>query len=108
MFIQWLFNNRYDEQSRGLTFVKFPTKYRWDASAKRWFRRKKNIDVVGRMVYAHPAFGERFYMRLLLNFVTGPKDFKDIRTVDRVVYSTYKEACFHRGLLESDKEWILH
>ncbi|XP_063942080.1 uncharacterized protein LOC108218842 isoform X3 [Daucus carota subsp. sativus] len=105
MFIQWLLNNRYDEQGRDLTFVKYPTKYRWDASAKRWFRRKKHIDVVGRMVYAHPASGERFYMRLLLNFVAGPTDFKDIRTVDGVVYSTYKEACFHRGLLESDKEW---
>lgn len=105
MFIQWLLNNRVDESGRELTFIKYPTKYRWDASAKRWFRRKQNIDVVGRMVYAHPASGERFYMRLLLNIVVGPTTFEDIRTVDGTVYSTYKEACFHRGLLESDKEW---
>ncbi|XP_074323868.1 uncharacterized protein LOC141660783 [Apium graveolens] len=64
----------------------------------------KKIDVIGRMVYAHPASGKRFYLRLLLNFVVGPKSFEEIRTVDGVVYPTYKEACFHRGLLESDKE----
>lgn len=57
------------------------------------------------MVYAHPTSGERFYLRLLLNFVVGPKSFEEIRTVDEVVYPTYKEACFQRGLLESDKEW---
>ncbi|XP_074356468.1 uncharacterized protein LOC141696187 [Apium graveolens] len=54
------------------------------------------------MVYMHPASGERFYMRLLLNIVVGVKMFEEIRTVDGIVYSTYKEACFHRGLLESE------
>nr|XP_017245346.1 PREDICTED: uncharacterized protein LOC108217005 [Daucus carota subsp. sativus] len=105
MFIQWMLNNRYDELGRGLTFLKYPTKFRWDGSTKRWLRRKQNISVVGRMVYAHPASGERFYMRLLLNIVVGAQSFEDIRTVDGIVYSTYKEACFQRGLLESDNEW---
>ncbi|XP_074346335.1 uncharacterized protein LOC141685109 [Apium graveolens] len=88
MFIQWMLNNRYDE-----------------LASKRWFRRKQNVDVVGRMVYAHQASGERFYLRLLLNIVVGPNNYEDIRTVDGIVYPTYKETCFHRGLLESDKEW---
>ncbi|XP_074362378.1 uncharacterized protein LOC141702627 [Apium graveolens] len=105
MFIQWMLSNRHDNLGHDLTFIKYPTKFRWDASAKRWFRRKQKIDVIGRMVYAHPASGERFYMRLLLNIVVGVKTFEEIRKVDGIVYSTYKEACFHRGLLESDKEW---
>ena len=83
----------------------YPKYYRWDLSAKRWFRRRQNVSVVGRMVYAHPASGERFYMRMILNFVAGAKNFADVRTVDGVVCSTYKEACFRRGLLESDREW---
>ena len=94
MFIQWLINNMCDELGRDLTFIKYPTKFRWDASAKRWFCRKQNIDVVGHMVYAHPASGERFYMHMLLNIVTGPQSFDDIRTVDGVLYPTYKDACF--------------
>ncbi|XP_074328068.1 uncharacterized protein LOC141665980 [Apium graveolens] len=56
-------------------------------------------------VYAHPASGERFYLRLLLNVIVGAKTFDEIRTVDGIVYPINKEACFHRGLLESDKEW---
>lgn len=58
MFIQWLLNNRYDEQGHDLTFIKYPTKYRRDYFTKCWFRRKIYIDVVGRMVYAHPTSGE--------------------------------------------------
>lgn len=57
------------------------------------------------MVYAHPASGVRFYMQLLLNIIVEAQNFEDIRTVDGIVYSTYKEACFRRGLLESAKEW---
>ena len=57
------------------------------------------------MVYVNPSFGERFYMRLLLNIVQGPKSFDDIRKVGGIVHRTYKEACFHRGLLDSDNEW---
>lgn len=41
-------------------------------------------------------------MRLLLNF--EPMSFEEIRTMDIVVYSIYKEACFQRGLLELDRE----
>lgn len=57
------------------------------------------------MFYAHPASGERFYMRLLLNIIPGAQTFEEIRTVDGIIYPTYKEACFHRGLLECDNEW---
>ncbi|XP_074371907.1 uncharacterized protein LOC141712757 isoform X3 [Apium graveolens] len=107
MFIQWMLNNHFDSLGHNLTFTKYPTKFRWDSSAKRWFRRKQNVNVVGRMVYAHPASGERFYMRLLLNIVVGAKTFEEIRTVGGIVYPTHKQACFRRGLLDSDKEWHL-
>lgn len=44
-------------------------------------------------------------MRMLLNVARSATSFQDIRTMDGVVYSTYKEACYHHGLLESDNEW---
>lgn len=105
MFVQWLISNRRDETGRDLTFVKYPTRYRWDSGGKFWARRRQNVSVIGRMVYAHPASGERFYMRMLLNLIAGAKNFKDIRTVNGIVYPTYKEACFQIGLLHSDREW---
>ncbi|XP_017227630.2 uncharacterized protein LOC108192562 isoform X3 [Daucus carota subsp. sativus] len=105
MFIQWFRVNREDPAARDLTFVEFPEKYFWDNTGKIWQRRKKKMCVIGRMVYVHPTAGERFYLRMLLNIVKGATSFEDVRTVNGVVYNTYKEACFHHGLLECDDEW---
>ncbi|KAL8111953.1 hypothetical protein AgCh_019598 [Apium graveolens] len=44
-------------------------------------------------------------MRLLLNIIPGAQTFEEIRTIDGIIYPTYKEACFYRGLLECDNEW---
>ncbi|XP_074375138.1 uncharacterized protein LOC141716868 [Apium graveolens] len=105
MLIQWFLNNRCDPRGLHLTFVTYPTQYRWEGSEKCWYGRQQKMDVVGRMIAAHPSSGECFYMRLLLNIVAGAKSFEDIRTVNGIIYDTYKEACFQRGLLESDNEW---
>ena len=57
------------------------------------------------MYTVHPNAGEKFYLRLLLTSVRGATSFENLRTVDRVLYPTFKEACLHRGLLEDDDEW---
>ena len=57
------------------------------------------------MYYAHPSSGERFYLRMLLNIVKGPRNFKELRTINDVTYPTYKEAYYALGLLDDDKEW---
>uniref|UniRef100_A0A453I9Q3 ATP-dependent DNA helicase n=1 Tax=Aegilops tauschii subsp. strangulata TaxID=200361 RepID=A0A453I9Q3_AEGTS len=57
---------------------------------------------IGRIVSAHPAEGERYYLRVLLNHVTGATSFQDLRTVNGIVYSTFHEAAERRGLIESD------
>ncbi|XP_074293619.1 uncharacterized protein LOC141620717 [Silene latifolia] len=36
----------------------------------------------------------------------GPKSYKDIRTVNGVPHTTFKEACYALGLLGDDKEYI--
>ena len=41
----------------------------------------------------------------MLNHTTGATSFDDLRTVDGIVYSTYKDACKVLGLLEDDSEW---
>ncbi|XP_076941686.1 uncharacterized protein LOC143611359 [Bidens hawaiensis] len=38
--------------------------------------------------------------------VKGPKCFEDIRTVDGVVCDSFRDACYRRGLLDDDKEYI--
>ncbi|GKG38531.1 hypothetical protein Tco_0460243, partial [Tanacetum coccineum] len=38
--------------------------------------------------------------------VKGPKEWKEMKTFDKVMYPTYRDACYARGLLHDDKEYI--
>ena len=42
---------------------------------------------------------------MLLNVVKGARSFEEIRTIDHVVYPTYRATCYAHGLLDDDKEW---
>ena len=58
------------------------------------------------MYYSHLVSGEKYYLRMLLNIVKGPKSFEDIRAVNGIVYPTFKSACYALRFLDDDKEWI--
>ncbi|KAF8396453.1 hypothetical protein HHK36_018072 [Tetracentron sinense] len=51
------------------------------------------------------AVGERYYLRMLLHIIRGATNFEDLRTVDCIIYPTFKAACSALGLLEDDTEW---
>ncbi|KAL6540371.1 hypothetical protein OROHE_012142 [Orobanche hederae] len=95
-FTEWLETNRRHEDARNLTYSEFPREWVWNAKDKTWTRRKNGV-TVGRIYFAHPASGERFYMRMLLNFVKGGTSFESIRTVNGVTYPNYKAACYALG-----------
>ena len=59
---------------------------------------------VTRMFAVSPMEGERYYLRMLLNVVTGPRSFDDVRTYNGVVYTTFKEAAIARNLLADDTQ----
>lgn len=102
MFTQWMEVNKNDDEARKLTYAEFPSKYVW--SDNQWKRRKQE-KCIGRIVYAHPTSGERYYLRLLSNIIRGPKDYKDMRTVNGIEFSSYKQAAYALGLINDDKEW---
>ena len=87
------------------TYQEFPQHFVWLKSEKRWKLRERGY-AIGRMYFASPNCGERFYLRLLLTIVKGPKSFQSLRTVDNVMHDTFKLACVAMGLLEDDEEWI--
>jgi hypothetical protein len=60
---------------------------------------------IGRMYYAHPTSGERYYLRMLLNCIKGATSYKNLRTMDGTEHNTFKDACIAMGLLEDDNEW---
>ncbi|XP_074356544.1 uncharacterized protein LOC141696284 [Apium graveolens] len=84
---------------------RIPQHWVWNSKGKLWTKRKKG-NIVGRIYFAHPSSGERFYMRMLLNFVKGSTSFECIRTINGVTYITFKAACYALGLLDDDREWI--
>ncbi|XP_074358164.1 uncharacterized protein LOC141697601 [Apium graveolens] len=104
-FTEWLETNKQNEDARTLTYAEFPKHWVWNSKGKLWTRRKKG-KAVGRIYFAHPSSGERFYMRMLLNFVKGSTSFECIRTVNGVTYPTFKAACYALGLLDDDREWV--
>lgn len=98
--------NDRNPDARKLTYIDFPTAFVWKNSPKQWTTRERKFSTVGRIHYISPSAGQKFYMRILLNVVKGATCFEDIRTVDGIVYKTYKDACYARGLLDDDKEYI--
>ena len=104
-FIQWMEANKIYELGKELTYAEFPTKFVWKRETKCWQKRKRDY-AIGRIYYAHPASGERYHMRMLLNTKKGCTSFEDIRTVDGVIHPTYKSACQALGFLDDDTEWI--
>ncbi|XP_074267181.1 uncharacterized protein LOC141590489 [Silene latifolia] len=97
-------NEEYAE-ARELTYVEIPSKFVWNQDNRVWTPRQRGFSL-GRLYHVSPNCGERFYLRTLLNFVKGPKSFEDIRTVNKVLHPTFKEACYALGLLGDDKEYI--
>ena len=104
MFTDWFELNKRDPNARGLTYAQIPTRYVWHDQTKIWKERKQR-SCIGHIIYCHPASGERYYLRMLLNVVKGVESFTEIRTYNDTVYATFKEACSARGLISDDKEW---
>ncbi|XP_074297343.1 uncharacterized protein LOC141628055 [Silene latifolia] len=105
MFLKWMEYNKHHPEARELTYAEFPMKYVWKRDKKRWSERERGFSL-GRMHHMSPGGGELYYMRTLLNFVKGPTSYEDIRTFNKEVFPTFKEACYARGLLGDDKEYI--
>eukprot|EP00267_Zea_mays_P048853 XP_020401468.1 uncharacterized protein LOC109943072 [Zea mays] len=102
MLTTYFEENRMHKEARNILYRDFPEWYTWQ-QGKVWQRRKRNTGgKVGRIVSALPAEGERFYLRLLLNHVTGATSFADLRTVDGDILPSFREAAQRRGLLEAD------
>jgi hypothetical protein len=104
-FTEWMEANKKYPAARELTYGDFPTKFVWHESNKMWKERKSKFSI-GRLYYTHPSSSERYYLRMLLNTIKGCTSFKEIRIVNGIIYSTFKEACRVLGFLDDDNEWI--
>ena len=100
---EYFCKNREERAARKILYREFPEHYRWIAGKKVWQGRKQASSQIGQIVYANPAEGERYFLRVLLNHVRGATSFEDLRTMAGVTYSTFREAYEKRGLIETDR-----
>ncbi|KAJ0513582.1 putative DNA helicase [Helianthus annuus] len=105
MFLSWIECNKHNELARTLTYVEFPTEFVWKSSERCW-QARQTAKSIGRIHSVCPALGEAYFLRILLNKVKGPTCFDDILTVNGRKFKTFREACYARGLLDDDKEYI--
>jgi ATP-dependent DNA helicase PIF1 len=94
--------NRHHEEARRILYRDFPEHFTWHTDGKFWQKRKNSIFQVGRVISAHPAEGECYFLRVLLNNVAGATSYEDLRTVDGVLLPSFREAAERRGLIEED------
>ena len=79
--------NRYSELAKDLIYADFPTKFTWNKKDRVWTPRKNGISI-GRIYFAVPSEGERYYLRMLLYTVKCPKSFTDLCTYNDIIYPT--------------------
>ncbi|KAG2481607.1 hypothetical protein PVAP13_J029060 [Panicum virgatum] len=104
MLTQWFEANKQYPEARTLTYLEFPSKWRWMEDRRAWEPRCLG-GKIGRIYYVHPSVGEMYYLRMLLMTVKGATCFEDVRTYEGIIYETFKQACNARGLLGNDQEW---
>ncbi|XP_008183864.1 uncharacterized protein LOC103309650, partial [Acyrthosiphon pisum] len=97
--------NETDPEARQYLYHEIPMHYTWAERDRRWNRRRRVMpnETLSRMYAVNPLDRERFLLRLLLLHRRGPQSFRDMRTVDGIVYPTYAAAAVALGLLEDDQ-----
>jgi hypothetical protein len=105
MLTEWFTCNQLNPDAGTLTYLQFPSKWRWDQRDRIWEKRHQRQGKIGRLHYVHPSAAERYYLRMLLLCVKGATSYEDLRFHNNTCHPTFKEACKSRGLLGDDQEW---
>jgi hypothetical protein len=101
MLTEYFKMNIEDPKAPQYLYREFSEHYIWVKSSKYWKLRKQHFQI-GRLVYANPAEGCRYYLRILLNHVRGATSYESLRTVRGVVCHTFREACQKLCLITSN------
>ncbi|KAJ8909924.1 hypothetical protein NQ315_017228 [Exocentrus adspersus] len=90
----WFILNQNDPNVHQHLYIDIPYFYVWNARERRWTVRQRGGDkIVVRMYSVHIRNQELYYLRLLLLHVRGARSYEEVRTVNGVIYETFKEAC---------------
>jgi hypothetical protein len=97
--------------AKDLSFHEMPEHYTYEKVKGKhiWSLRKQSMEypTIGRMYQVAPTGknSELYHLRLLLTKRKGIASFEELRTVDGVTYSSFKETAVAMSFLREDKEW---
>ncbi|KAK9873683.1 hypothetical protein WA026_023683 [Henosepilachna vigintioctopunctata] len=97
--------NTENSEANEYLYIEIPLFFRYNSSKNCWQKRQRKCNVIPRMYTISPKHVEKFHLRILLLHTPGPKSFRDLLTVNGIVYSTFQEAAQQRYLICSDEEW---
>ncbi|PLW24674.1 hypothetical protein PCASD_07563 [Puccinia coronata f. sp. avenae] len=88
--------------ARRLYYKGIPAYFWWDKPNKKWMPQKRREATVGRIFSISYLAGERFYLRTLLLHRRGVTSFEDLKKVNGVLHTTFRDVCNSLGLLIDD------
>ncbi|CAI0492448.1 unnamed protein product [Linum tenue] len=103
MLTEYFTLNRVDPEARSIPYADIPSHYTFHLRPKHWARRKQG-NVIGRIVFIPPGTTDVYFLRLLLTKISGATSFEDLMTVDGYLCKDYEDACLRRGFLSDDDE----
>ena len=92
-------------EARNLIYPDFPNKYTWNASQKKWVKRKFGY-AIGRIptVPFNVKTMDLYCLRVLLHHIPGPTSFEDLRTINGNIFPSFHAACIEHGLMDDESE----
>ena len=100
----WFDLNSQDPDAHQYLYHETPEHYTYDHRNRKWKRRQRSNNTIGRIYQVQPSDQERFSLRLLLLHRRGAISFQDLRTINGHAYPTFKDAARAMGLLQDDNE----
>ena len=102
----WFQINKSDEKARLLLYPDFPKKYTWNQNGKKWQRRKRDCNNLGRIpcVPFNVKTIELYCLRILLHHVPGACGYDELKTVNGNILPSFQAACVELGLLDDETE----
>ena len=83
-----------DVFAKNINYINIPQCYVFNNQNEACIKRQRThqFNTIGRMSILSPEDTERFYLKLLLYKIKGATSFKNLLTVNKTLYKTYKEA----------------
>ncbi|KMQ83024.1 hypothetical protein RF55_21155 [Lasius niger] len=101
----WFKLNQSDKNAVHFLYTDIPFHYVYEKKTK-WKPCQKSSDkIISRLYTVSIKDNKKFYLRLLLLHVVGAKCFENLRTVNGVLYETFKDAAIAKNLVEAYDHW---